>query len=62
MKKKLLYGLDALCQMGVQVERWIPKAQVNGYNTDIRLLIINGKLQHQVLLIKIQPKCKWVWL
>ena len=41
--------------MEVQVERWIPKAQVDDYNVDLRILMIAGKAQHQVLRMSKSP-------
>lgn len=47
--------IDTLCKMEVQVERWIPKAQVDGYNVDLRILMIAGKAQHKVLRMSHTP-------
>lgn len=47
--------VDTLCKMEVYVERWIPKAQIKGYNSDLRILMIGGKAQHQVLRMSQSP-------
>lgn len=50
--KKLV---DKLCKMEVYAERWIPKAQVDGYNVDLRILMIAGKAHHKVLRMSHSP-------
>ncbi len=47
--------VDILCTMEVQVERWIPKAQLSGHNVDLRILMIAGKAQHKVLRMSHTP-------
>lgn len=47
--------INALCHMDVYAERWIPKAQVAQHIVDIRVLVIGGKVQHQVLRMSQSP-------
>jgi glutathione synthase/RimK-type ligase-like ATP-grasp enzyme len=34
--------IDAVCQHGVHVERWVPKAGIDGHTFDLRLVVIGG--------------------
>ena len=47
--------INRLCLMAVHVERWVPKAQVNGYSVDLRVLVIGGKVCHQILRMSRTP-------
>lgn len=47
--------LDALCPLGVYVERWVPKAGVNNRATDLRVVTIAGKARHIVLRMSKSP-------
>ncbi|XAM01611.1 STM4014 family protein [Phycisphaeraceae bacterium D3-23] len=47
--------LDNLCPMGVYVERWVPKAGVNGRTTDLRVVTIAGEPRHTVLRLSRSP-------
>ena len=47
--------IDEVCQMQVHVERWIPKAQINGSSVDLRILVIDGEVCHQVLRMSRSP-------
>lgn len=47
--------IDALCQMHIHVEGWIPKAQVAGHSVDLRILVIGGEVCHQVLRMSRSP-------
>jgi hypothetical protein len=40
--------LDALCAEGVQVEEWLPKAELDGRPFDLRVLVISGRAAHVV--------------
>lgn len=41
--------VDALCREQVHVERWIPKAALDGRTFDLRVLVINGQVRHCVV-------------
>ncbi len=47
--------INALCQMDVYAERWIPKAQIEGHIVDVRIVVIGGKAQHSVLRMSKSP-------
>ncbi len=47
--------INALCQMDVYAERWIPKAQIEDYVVDIRIVVIGCKAQHSVLRMSKSP-------
>jgi glutathione synthase/RimK-type ligase-like ATP-grasp enzyme len=47
--------IDALCREGVQVEEWLPKAEFQGDVFDLRVLVIDGKVQHVVPRLSQQP-------
>src|SRR6185369_13949829 len=38
--------VDILCGERVQVERWLPKARLNGRNFDLRVVVIGGEPRH----------------
>jgi glutathione synthase/RimK-type ligase-like ATP-grasp enzyme len=40
---------DALCQEGVIVEQWIPKAGIGGHVFDLRVVVIAGRACHTVV-------------
>jgi hypothetical protein len=46
---------DALCPLGVYVERWVPKAGVNNRTTDLRVVTIAGKARHIVMRMSKGP-------
>lgn len=54
-EKHIKQLIDKLCKMQVQVERWIPKAQIKGFNVDLRILMIAGKAHHKVLRMSHSP-------
>jgi hypothetical protein len=41
--------IDALCRHGVHVERWLPKAALNGASFDLRVVTIGGRACHTVV-------------
>jgi hypothetical protein len=41
--------VDALCREQVHVERWIPKAALDGRTFDLRVLVIAGQVRHRVV-------------
>ncbi len=41
--------IDELCRHKVHVERWVPKAGVDGKTCDLRVLAVNGEPRHMVL-------------
>lgn len=41
--------VDTLAREGVQVERWIPKAGIDGFVFDLRVVVIGGKARHVVV-------------
>ncbi len=43
--------VDLLCQEGVHVEQWIPKAYADGGPFDIRQVVIGGKATHKIARI-----------
>lgn len=47
--------LDALCPLGVYIERWVPKAGVKNRTTDLRVVTIAGKARHIVLRMSKGP-------
>jgi glutathione synthase/RimK-type ligase-like ATP-grasp enzyme len=47
--------INALCQMEVYAERWIPKAHIKGHIVDVRIVVIGGKAQHSVLRMSKSP-------
>lgn len=47
--------INALCQMDVYAERWIPKAQIAEHIVDVRIVVIGGKAQHSVLRMSKSP-------
>ncbi|MHB9026087.1 MAG: STM4014 family protein [Armatimonadota bacterium] len=47
--------VDAVCRHGVHVERWVPKASVEGRICDLRMVVINGDPSHAVLRLSRNP-------
>jgi hypothetical protein len=41
--------VDALAREGVQVERWVPKAGIDGHVFDLRVVVIAGEARHVVV-------------
>jgi glutathione synthase/RimK-type ligase-like ATP-grasp enzyme len=41
--------VDALAPEGLHVERWLPKATVDGHAADLRVLVVAGRATHAVL-------------
>jgi hypothetical protein len=41
--------VDELCREGVHVERWIPKAGLDGATADLRVLVVAGRPAHAVV-------------
>jgi hypothetical protein len=41
--------IDSVCQHRVHVERWLPKANIDGYTFDLRLVVIAGHAMHTVV-------------
>lgn len=41
--------IDELCKQGLHVEQWVEKAEIDGQNCDLRVLVIDGQAQHIVL-------------
>jgi hypothetical protein len=41
--------IDTLAREGVQVERWVPKASLDGSVFDLRVVVIGGKARHVVV-------------
>ena len=41
--------IDELCRHKAHVERWVPKAGVDGKTCDLRILAVNGEPRHMVL-------------
>ena len=41
--------VDALAREGVHVERWIPKAGIDGHTFDLRVVVIAGRAEHVVV-------------
>lgn len=48
-KHSIKFIIDTLAESGIHVEQWIPKAMVNGYTCDLRIVIINGEPKHIIL-------------
>lgn len=47
--------VDALCADGVHVERWLPKAGLNGRTIDLRVLVVAGRATHVVVRSSTSP-------
>ena len=47
--------IDALCRHRVHVERWLPKAGLDGHCFDLRILAINGEPQHGIARLSRSP-------
>jgi hypothetical protein len=47
--------IDALCREGVQAEAWVPKAGVDGYGFDLRVLVVAGRPRHTVARLSRTP-------
>jgi len=47
--------IDLLCQQRVHVERWIPKAGIDGHAFDLRVLVIDGQAKHTVVRMSRNP-------
>jgi glutathione synthase/RimK-type ligase-like ATP-grasp enzyme len=47
--------LDLLCQEGVLVEAWIPKAGWNGATFDLRVIVIGGRSRHVAVRMSRSP-------
>jgi hypothetical protein len=47
--------VDALAVEGVQVERWVPKAGLDGHAFDLRVLVIAGRAGHVVVRMSRGP-------
>ncbi|MFB9993317.1 STM4014 family protein [Deinococcus oregonensis] len=41
--------IDALARQGLQVERWLPKADFGGRTIDLRVVVIGGRAQHTLV-------------
>ena len=41
--------IDELCRHRVHVERWLPKAGLDGRTLDVRVLVIGGRVRHVVV-------------
>ncbi len=47
--------LDLLCREGVQIEEWIPKAGIDGYCFDLRVVVVAGQVRHIVPRLSRSP-------
>lgn len=47
--------INILTDEGVQVEEWQPKAHLQGYGFDVRVVVINGEAQHIVVRLGKSP-------
>jgi len=47
--------INLLTAEGVQVEEWLPKAHLQGYGFDVRVVVINGQAQHIVVRLGKSP-------
>ncbi|HIK06777.1 MAG TPA: STM4014 family protein [Trichormus sp. M33_DOE_039] len=47
--------INILTAEGVQVEAWLPKAQIQGHPFDVRVVVINGEAQHIVVRLGKSP-------
>ncbi len=47
--------VDMLCEAGAHIERWIPKAGWRGKTFDVRLVVIGGRVRHQVIRMSDSP-------
>lgn len=47
--------VDILCAEGVHIERWIPKAGWQGKTFDLRMVVIGGRVRHQVMRLSNSP-------
>lgn len=47
--------INILTAEGVQVEQWLPKAQIQGHPFDVRVVVINGEAQHIVVRLGKSP-------
>ncbi|MFN6566075.1 STM4014 family protein [Dendronalium sp. ChiSLP03b] len=47
--------INLLTAEGVQVEEWLPKAQMQGCQFDVRVVVINGEAQHIVIRLGKSP-------
>lgn len=47
--------VNVLCQQGLHVERWVPKAGVAGHRFDLRVLVVAGKPAHTVARLAETP-------
>jgi glutathione synthase/RimK-type ligase-like ATP-grasp enzyme len=47
--------INALCQHGVHVEQWIPKAALSERNFDLRVVMIGGRVAHVVVRLSRSP-------
>ncbi len=47
--------VDALCAHGVHVERWLPKAGIDGRTFDLRVVVIGGRARHTVVRMSRSP-------
>jgi hypothetical protein len=51
----ILKWVDVLLAEGAHVERWIPKAGWQGKTFDLRMVVIGGKVRHQVMRLSNSP-------
>lgn len=47
--------IDFLCREGAQVERWLPKAALQGRPFDLRVLVVGGQAAHAVVRLGRSP-------
>jgi hypothetical protein len=47
--------IDELCRHRVHVERWFPKAGIEGQTFDLRIVVIAGKATHKVVRLSRHP-------
>jgi hypothetical protein len=47
--------IDALAREGVRVEEWVPKAGIDGYVFDLRVVVIAGRARHVVVRMSRGP-------
>ena len=47
--KEIAYLIDTLAKEGILVEKWIPKASLEGGSFDLRMVVIGGKTQQIVV-------------
>jgi hypothetical protein len=47
--------VDFLCREGVQVEEWLPKETLDGRSFDLRVVVIAGRIRHQVVRVSQSP-------